>query len=454
ARWPSRMSAVRSLRLRERDFQSKSAFGNICADGFSFVDWPLSYNDFALYYDQAETLLDVAGQANIDPFEPRREQPFPQEAAAYSQPAQRIVDAARDLGLKPFPLPLAINYRNSSHRQTCIRCTTCDLFPCRIGAKNDLTMAVLPQAIKKGAAVRPNTIARKLVRKDNRITGVECMDALTGKRIVIRCGLCIVACGAIGSAKLLLLSGLGESRRNGDLIGRYLLRHCNGIVIGVFPFATNPENEFNKQVAITDFYDGHPEGRGPAGPWGMLQALQVPPPEYILSLAPPPIGAIGARTTKFHSYLLCIAEDLPNPENRVSLHPAKRDQYGLPIASVSSKYNRRDLKVRQALYREGARILRKAGAVIRIRKPINTYSHAIGACRFGDSPEKAVLDPYCKFFGVKNLFVIDGSFMPTAGGVNPSLTIAANALRVGDYIVENWQEHVGERREVGVGSDR
>ncbi|MFQ5627789.1 MAG: GMC family oxidoreductase [bacterium] len=443
-----------SLRLRERDFCAKSAFIDVAKDCLSFVDWPIKYDHLEPYYDLAEQLLDVAGQAQIDPFEPRRRQPFPQESPPYSRPAQRIVDAAKNIGLNPFPLPLAINYRRNSQREKCIQCTTCDLFPCKIGAKNDLAMTVLPEARKNGAVVQPHTIAKKLLRKNHRISGVECLDALSGERFVIRCGLCVVACGAIGSAKLLLLSGLDETKYNGDWIGRNLLRHCNGIVIGMFPFETNLKNEFNKQVAVTDFYDGHPDGKGLKGPWGMLQALQVPPQEYIHSQAPVPISTIGARTTKFHSYLLCIAEDLPNPENRVTIHPTKKDQYGLPNASVYSKYHQRDLQARKSLYREAARILRKAGAMIHIRKPINTYSHAIGTCRFGHSPEAGVLDPSCQFFGIKNLFVVDGSFMPTAGGVNPSLTIAANALRVGDYIVENWQAFVGERREkLGVESE-
>lgn len=442
-----------SLRMREHDFQAKSVFGNLTDDGLSLVDWPFTYHDFEPYYTQAERLLDVAGEAGIDPHDPPRQKQYPQKFPPYSIPAQRIVNAATELGLHPFPLPLAINFRHNSRRHKCIQCTTCDLFPCKLGAKNDLAMTILPEAVENGARIRPNSIAKKLLLKNNQVKGVECLDTKTGENFVVKCGLCIVAGGAIGSAKLLLLSGLGESKYNGDFIGRHLLRHCNGIVIGMFPFETNPQNQFNKQVAITDFYYGHPDGRGLRGPWGMIQALQVPPPEYMVSHAPFPVGAIGAATTKFHSYLLCIAEDLPNPNNCVTIHPSGRDKYGLPIASVHSKYHSRDVLTRRALNRESARILRKAGAVVRVRKPINTYSHAIGTCRFGHSPETAVLDPNCNFFGVKNLFVVDGSFMPTAGGVNPSLTIAANALQVGDYLVENWQAHVGERRvRVGVGS--
>ena len=137
-------------------------------------------------------------------------------------------------------------------------------------------------------------------------------------------------------------------------------------------------------------------------------------------------------------FLLCIGQDLPDPENRVEIDPAMTDLHGAPIARVFHRYSRRDRQARSALYRTGARVLRKAGALIRVRKPINTFSHALGTCRFGEDPTRAALDPWCRLFGVPNLFVVDASFMPSSGGVNPSLTIAANALRVGEHLVAEW----------------
>ncbi len=434
-----------SLRLREFDFEARSHYGKI-ADDLELVDWPIAYSDLAPYYDQVEHLLGVAGVAGQDPFEPPRNIDFCQEPAPYSTPARLLAETGRKMGLSPFPLPLAINYGQDPKRENCIHCTTCDLFPCKISAKNDLSVTVLPEALAQGAKLRPNTVAAKLLKKESRITGVECVDRKSGERFALKSDVCIVSGGGVASARLLQLSGLQNSPRNGDLIGRYLLRHCNGVVIGMFPFQTNPEQKFNKQVAFTDFYINRPENNGLKGPMGMLQALQVPPPEYITSQAPAVIGQIGAATTKLHMYLLCIAEDLPNPQNRVRLHDEKRDGFGLPIAKITSKYHKRDLRARRALYREGAKILKQAGAFIRVKKPINTYSHAVGTCRFGNSPDEAVLDPNCNFFGVPNLFVIDGSFMPTSGSVNPSLTIAANALRVADYLANNWELHAARSK--------
>ena len=218
-------------------------------------------------------------------------------------------------------------------------CMTCDLFPCKICAKNDLAVTLLPRAVRDGATIRDRTVVTRLSTRNGRVSGVECVDLQTGTASTVTCDICIVSCGAIPSAKLLLASGLDQIEPNGRLIGRNLMRHCSGITIGIFPFKTNPEQQFHKQFALTDFYFGRAD-RTPAGPWGMLQALQTPPPEVVVANAPYPwpVGVIGARTVPYHAYLLCIAEDMPNALNRVELHPERTDKYGLPLARVFHSY--------------------------------------------------------------------------------------------------------------------
>ena len=434
-----------SFRLREADFERRSRFGDANDPEHAYADWPMSYADLAPYYDEAEQLLGVVGEVGTDPTEPPRTTEYVGPPMPYGTPAKRLVAAAESLGLQPFPIPLAINVHGQYGRARCIQCTTCDLFPCKIGAKNDLAVAVLPEAERLGAKVMASTVAKRLVRDGSRVCGVVITDAETGEERTLTCDIAVVSAGAIASPKLLLASGLDNVGPNGALIGRYLMRHCSGIVIGLFPFTTNPEQRFHKQVAITDFYFGNHgrNGGGPPGPWGMLQALQVPPPEYMLSDAPFPLNRVGAMTAKNHTYLLCIAEDAPQRPNRVELHPTRRDEFGHPIANVLHRYAKRDLAGRRALARSAARVLRRAGSWVRLRKPIYSFSHAVGTCRFGTHPENAVLDPNCRMFGVDNLFVVDGSFMPTSGGLNPSLTIAANALRVGDHLARDWSTFAG-----------
>ncbi len=424
-----------SFRLREADFRLRERYPDVCPED---VDWPIGYDDLAPFYDEAERLLGVVGVAGLDPTEPPRSGGYGAAPPAFSAPARRVADTATALGLHPFPIPLAINFASTDGRRSCVQCLTCDLFPCKIAAKNDLSVTVLPAAVAGGATVLHSTIALRLVRQGDRVTGVDCRDAATGRPFVVPCRVCVVSAGAIPSAALLLASGLGAVEPNGALIGRNLMRHCSGIVIGIFAAPTNPERVFHKQVAIADFYFGGRQGASPPGPWGLIQGLQVPPPEYIAAEGGVPIGMIGARTADRQVFLLCIAQDLPDRANRVEIDPTLTDRYGAPIPRVFHRYSRRDRQARSALHREAARILRGAGALIRVRKPINTFSHAVGTCRFGDDPKRAVVDPWCRFFGVPNLFVVDASFFPSSGGVNPSLTIAANALRVGRHLVAEW----------------
>ncbi len=435
-----------SFRLREADFSAAARFPEETLGEIPHMDWPIRYRDLQPFYDEAEQVIGVAGVAGADPTEPPRNGAYPTRPPPFGTSARRIADAAARLGLTPFPIPLAINFNDTDSRPSCVMCMTCDLFPCKICAKNDLAVTVLAEAHRCGARIRSRTIGRRIVFSGDRVHAVHCLALERNEETTVTCDLCVVSCGAIGSAALLLGSGVGNRSRSGSLIGRYLMRHCSGIVIGLFPFHTNPERQFHKQVAIADFYLGN-RGRRPLGPWGMIQALQTPPPEFIeqTSPFPFPIGKIGAKTVAYHAYLLCIAEDLPRAVNRVEVDAERNDVVGMPRVRVFHQYTSRDILARRALIREGGRILRKAGALLRVRMPIHTYSHAIGTCRFGRTPETAVLDPSCRVFGIPNLFVADGSFLPSSGGVNPSLTIAANGLRVGQHLVDQWDEVLAQK---------
>jgi choline dehydrogenase-like flavoprotein len=425
-----------SLRLRREDFRAADRFPAAQLGELPPMDWPFGYETLAPYYDEAERLLGVAGVAGEDPTEPPRGGGYVTAPPPYGTSARRIAEAGRALGFQPFPIPLAINFVGNGARPTCIRCTTCDLFPCKICAKNDLAVTLLPEAQRLGAEIRDRTIATRLVIQNGRVTGVECLNIASGERSTVYGQLVVVSCGAIASAALLLASGLGHAGPSGHLVGRNLMRHCAGIAIAIFPFETNPERQFHKQVAFMDFYFGR-EGAEPLGPWGMIQALQVPPPEYVRQASPypPPTGTIGAWTTKFQAFLLCIAEDIPQLANRVELDASVTDPYGMPVARIFHQYTRRDRRARKQLWREAGRVLRKAGALLRLRMPIHTYSHALGTCRMGNDPASSVLDEACGFRGVPNLFVVDSSVFPSSAGVNPSLTIAANGLRVGEHLV-------------------
>ena len=188
---------------------------------------------------------------------------------------------------------------------------------------------------------------------------------------------------------------------------------------------------FHKQVCLTDFYEDMRAESGKAV--GVIQDIYTPRPEVLRHFAPLGYRNLAGFASKFLQNLLCIAEDEPQFENRVGLSPEK-DVYGLEQLQVEHEYSPGDYSRRDYLVERAKKILKAAGGYVPKVYKIDTFSHAVGTLRFGDDSEESVLDRDCRFRGMENLFVLDGSFMPTSGGVNPSLTIAANALRVADRI--------------------
>ena len=343
-----------------------------------------------------------------------------------------IGESAKSLGLEPFPLPLAINYRSTDGRAPCIACGTCDTFACAIGAKNDLTSRVHPTLLKQGLRLKAETVATRLVTEGDRVVAVDCWDKTTDTAVRHTGRVVVVSCGALGSPHLLLASGLQKRNPAGDLVGRYLMRHSAAIAFGFFPGLGEHAREFHKQLGIHDFYFG--DGEAPGGKLGGLQQVQTPPIGLVHEWLPAPVAWVAAPISQRATGLLAIAEDQPRHENRVTIDPEQRDRFGLPQLVVRHRHTKRDCAARRTLARHAKRILRRAGAWFCYVHKIRTFSHALGTVRMGEDPRTAPLDSDCRFRGLENLYVVDGSFMPTSAGVNPSLTISANALRAGDRI--------------------
>ena len=419
-----------SLRFREADFEPPA---DLVAD--SGGEWPIRYADLEPWYSRAEQLLGVAGSTGEDPTEPPRGQPFPQAPAPLAQISVRIAAAARSLDLHPFRLPLAINHAAGS-RPACVACATCDGFACAISAKGDLATTVLPNLEAQGMLLVPNVVVTRLVCEGARITAVEGVHRVSGERHVWQARQVVLSAGALASPHLLLASGLDARNPAGDSIGRYLQRHRNAIMFGLFPTRPDPVGEFHKQLGIHDYYFGAPDGQGPTGKLGSLQQLVTPPLELVRANVPRPIGRVAGPLVSRLTGLLAMAEDQPQYANRVMLDPARTDRFGLPGMILHHRYSRRDLAAERMLSRLARRILRRAGGLLFYRHVIDTFSHAAGTVRMGHDPALAPLDPDGRFRGIDNLRVVDASFMPTSAAVNPSLTILANALRVGRNMAE------------------
>jgi choline dehydrogenase-like flavoprotein len=417
-----------SFRFREKDFEENEEIAN-----GSGAAWPFKYKDIEPFYDQAEQLLQISGEAGIDPTEPPRRHVFPQRPAPLAGISQKVKNSAEQLGLHPFQLPLAINYSQNG-RQACQNCMTCDTYACAVNAKNDLATMVLPKIIEKGLALKANTVVTKLVAKNGQISGVECVDKTTGERQSFSAKYVVLSAGAMGSPHLLLASGLQELNPGGQVIGRYLMRHANAIIFGIFPGVADKEGRFHKQLAILDYYFGQ-QGAAVKGKLGSLQQVPTPPMGLVQNEIPGVIGKMLSQGVRLLTGLLAIAEDQPQFSNSIGIDPNNKDVYGLPQPIISHHYSQRDLAALGVLIKEAKKVMSGAGALTHYVHHIRTFSHAVGTVRMGTDPATSALDENCQFRGVDNLYVVDGSFMPTSAALNPSLTIAANALRVGAGLV-------------------
>lgn len=414
-----------ALRLREADFGRSREI--VAGTGAA---WPFSYQDLAPYYQLAEGLLSVAGRPVRNGREPADGAEYPHVAPPMRGPARLIRDAAREMGLHPSHLPLAIDFDGVGGGSRCVRCGTCDGYACGVGAKRDPGSAIIPDLLRRGLNLVSGTVAVRLLRRGRRVEGVVGIDRASGRRRVFRARRYILAAGALGSAHLALASGIEAASPAGEWVGRCLMRHCNGIVYGIFPRPLAGGREFHKQVAIFDHY-----GNGRAEPKsGMIQSIHPPPPGLTSDRLPGAMRKFADLLLDRCTGLVVIAEDEPRRENRIEICRSRTDRYGLPRATITHTYTLRDLRARRRLMRVARRVLRAAGARLAASFRIRTFSHAVGTIRMGTDPRTAPLDQWCRFRGLDNLWVTDGSCMPRSGAVNPSLTIAANALRAAHRI--------------------
>jgi choline dehydrogenase-like flavoprotein len=224
------------------------------------------------------------------------------------------------------------------------------------------------------------------------------------------------------------------------------MRHYNEILFGLFPRRPNPDGGFHKQLGIHDFYFGDPAAPALGRKLGGLQQLTTPPAGLVRAELPRLIGRAAARYVGHLTGWLTIAEDQPQYENRIRLEPGRSDRLGMPAAVVTHRHSARDYAAGAALGERARQILRRAGAWAVYRHRVATFSHGVGSVRMGDDPRRSALDADCRFRGLDNLYVVDGSVMPTSAAVNPSLTIAALALRAARRLVARERQASGTRR--------
>ncbi|MFL6660298.1 MAG: GMC oxidoreductase [Massilia sp.] len=425
------------FRLREADF------GAIAHYGGTSPAWPISYAELEPYYCAAERLYHVHGTAGIDPTDPPRSQPYAYPAVAHEPAIAKLADALSGEGLHPFPLPLGILLDQDEHGQPtrdspCIRCSAFDGYPCMVNGKADAHIICMEPALRF-----PNVTL---------LTGayVSTLDTAPGGRSINRVNvlrngvpeaysadIVVVACGAINSAALLLRSA-SRQHPNGlangsDVVGRYYMRHNNSALMAISRHR-NP-TVFQKTMAINDYYAGAPDSDFPLGHIQMLgkshgDTVKGELPGWLPFKPDFALHELAAHSVDFW----LTSEDLPDPDNRVSL-----DASGGIILSCTPNNMEAHVRLRDKLKAMLDAMdmhphLLERRVYLGQDIPIGGTAHQNGTIRFGHDPRTSALNTDCRAHEVDNLYVVDASFFVSCGAVNPSLTIMANALRVGQHL--------------------
>jgi choline dehydrogenase-like flavoprotein len=428
------------FRLRREDF------GEIRHHGGTSPAWPISYDELEPYYTQAEHMYHVHGERGEDPTEPPSSAPYRYCAISHEPRMQQLSEDFARQGLKPFHTPLGVMLDESDARKSkCIRCSTCDGFPCLLSSKSDAqVLAVDPALEYPNVELLTNA---KVERLETNASGREVTRVIVhrnGSQEVYSSDVVVVSCGAINSAALLLRSA-NDKHPNGlangsDVVGRHYMGHVNSVLMAISR-CPNP-TIFQKTLSVNDFYFGSKEFAYPMGHISFVGKLDG---ETLKGGAPAIAPGFTLDLMASHSLDFWLtSEDLPDHNNRVTL-----DADGNIVLSYqpNNEEGHKQLihKLKQLMQRQGAcsvhghdchQGLFGRNLFIGQRIPLAGVAHQNGTIRFGHDANTSALDANCKAHEVDNLYVVDGSFFPSSGAVNPALTIMANALRVGSHLME------------------
>ena len=439
----TKMFGAALYRLRPQDFGALHHY-----DGISPA-WPLSYDDLEPYYTRAEQLYQVHGARGEDPTEGPASADYPFPALAHEPRIQQLADDLAASGHHPFHAPCGVMLDEQDlPSSSCVRCPYVDGFPCLLHGKSDaevlgmrpalehpnVTLLTNARAVRLETNPSGNTVTEVLVeRADSRAAGYDELDRYAADIVV-------VSCGAANTAKL-LLSSASATHPNGlangsDQVGRNYVFHNSQAVLAL-SYEENP-TVFQKTLGVNDFYFGAEGFEYPMGNIQMVGKSQAPmfrgerPIETRLA----PTWSLEKIARHAVDFWLST-EDLPRPDNRVTL-----ERNG----NIQLSYAPNNQVPKERLYAQLKSMLRHLGmhhehliprtAYMKSEIPLAGVAHQAGTCRFGTDPATSVLDVTCRAHEVDNLYVVDTSFFPSIGAVNPALTTMANALRVGDHLLE------------------
>jgi choline dehydrogenase-like flavoprotein len=422
-------------RLREQDFRELTHHGGISPA------WPIGYDEFEPYYTQAEQLYQVHGARGEDPTDPPAGAPYPFPPVSHEPRIQQLFDDMARVGMHPFHAPCGIMLDEANPAlSTCIRCATCDGFPCLVHAKSDAdVIAVRPSLGYDNVTLVRNATVQGLETDPSGRTVTSVVADVDGTEQRYTGSVVVVSAGAANSAKLLLASA-SDKHPNGlangsDQVGRNYVFHNSRAFLAVS--MEKNDTRFQKTLGMNDYYFGDDDFGYPMGNVQMVGKSSAPmyrgekPIETKLA----PTFALDQVAERAVDFWLS-AEDLPDPDNRVTL---------AGDGNIVLRYTPNNREPLEQLYHRVKKHLSHLGMhphhliprdiYMKNDIPVAGCAHQAGTVRFGADPATSVLDTNCKAHELDNLYVVDTSFFPSIGAVNPALTAMANALRVGDHLL-------------------
>lgn len=430
----TRVWGAQAWRFSPTDFRMASTYG--APDGSSLDDWPISYDDLEPYYSAVEHALGVAGEEG-HPHMGQRSRPYPMAPLEQATVGRRLAEGAARLGWPVAAVPLMLNSSPYGGRPACIRCSQCIGFACPVDARGGPFNTVLADAAANGAVtVLTGTRVLEVLCAGNRATGVRVRaEDGSGATTDIRAGSVVVAAGAIETARLLLLSGLG-----GTAVGRSLQGHTYVGALGLFDEPVTDLRGPGPSVATCRFLHGNPGVLG----GGMLADEFVKTPAVFWSTSLPPgtpLWGPGTSAVMRYSYrrtahVMGPVQEIPNPEARVSLAASVTDSLGVPVARLSGHAHPEDRHAAHLLAERAYEWMEASGAsrvwtwpAPREAPELSARQHQAGTCRMGTSASTSVCDPFGALHTHPNVVLADASVHVTNGGVNPALTVMALAWR-------------------------
>lgn len=405
------------FRYRSQDFEALEFPG-----GGVSPAWPFPYEELEPWYCRAEQLYQVRGTTDEDPTEPFHSRGYAFKPVPDEPAIAKVRERLRAVGLHPSSLPLGVDIERWLARAQ----TPFDAYPDTLTGKMDAESCGLAAALKDPniELVTGADVCRLETDQANRIATVVYLHKGEEKRISPK--LVILAAGAVRSSTLLLSCADGRNSNglanSSDQVGRNFMNHNATFMLAIDPRTVN-DSVYQKTIHFNDFYFDDGKGSGPLGQVQLLGRVTAPILKTRVPLAPEfLLSAMSRRSVDWY----LVSEDLPRPESRVRLDGRQ----------IILDWHFSNMQAHETLVARVKERMRAAGYPIILSQLVDGRlpSHQCGTTRIGTDPATSVSDPWCRSFDHRNLFIMDAGFLPTSAAVNPSLTVAAQALRVADHI--------------------